>query len=465
MVRAEVHGPDVLDARLPLRRVLAYGAASIGTAAMAFINALYLLKYCTDVLLIAPGVMGTLFGLSRIWDAVSDPIVGRLSDRTRSAWGRRRVWILGSVPATALAYVMLWSPPPALEGTWLAAWIGVGLVAFSTAQTMFYVPYYALGVELSTDHHERTRIFGIGKLMSGPGLLLGLAVFTLLVRADSPRELALPLSLGLAGVGVLLTVAGIAPLRERPDHQGRGGEGITNAFADVFRNPHARILLAMYAIESFGAATSGLLALYVMQYVVQLPEGYTVAILLLHLVPSFLLAPLWIPLSRRFGKRRLWAVSTAVAMVSWFCHSFLAEGMLGFWAVLAFIGGTTSGLGQVLGLSVKADVIDYDELVTGERKEGAYLAVWTFVQKSMGGLLAIVLGFALQWVGYEPNVPQSAATQQVILALYGFLPAACFAVGLVLLLRFRLNEAEYAEIRRQLDARRAESQPPTVQSP
>ena len=83
----------------------------------------------------------------------------------------------------------------------------------------------------------------------------------------------------------------------------------------------------------------------------------------------------------------------------------------------------------------------------------------------MGGLLAIVLGFALQWVGYEPNVPQSAATQQVILALYGFLPAGCFAVGLFLLLRFQLNEAEYAEIRRQLDARSAGSPPPTVQSP
>jgi GPH family glycoside/pentoside/hexuronide:cation symporter len=120
---------------------------------------------------------------------------------------------------------------------------------------------------------------------------------------------------------------------------------------------------------------------------------------------------------------------------------------------MAFVSGTTSGLGQVIGLSVKADVIDYDELVTGERKEGAYLAVWTFIQKSMSGVLAMVLGFTLQWVGFEPNVEQSEATQRAILALYGFLPSACYAVGLVLLLRFRLNESEHAEIRRQLDAR------------
>lgn len=445
--------------RLPLPRIVAYGTAGIGVTAMAFVNALYLLKYCTDVLLIAPGVMGIVLFAGRVWDAVTDPIVGRLSDRSGSSWGRRRVWIFASIPFTAVSFVMLWAPP-GLLGNWaLALWIGVALLAFSTAQTMFYVPYYALGVELSTDHHERTRVFGITKLMAGPGLLLGLAVFYALVSSESPRSLAVFLALGLAALGVLLTTGGIAPQRERAEHQGRGGEGITNAFGDVFKNPHARILLAMYAIESFGGATGGLLALYVMQYIVKLPESYTIGILLLHVVPSFVLPPVWIYLSRRIGKRRLWLISTAVATVSWFFHSFLGEGMILLWCVLSFISGTTSGLGQVIGLSVKADVIDYDELVTGERKEGAYLSVWTFIQKSMSGVLAMVLGFTLQLVGFEPNVEQSETTQRAILALYGFLPAGCYAIGLILLMRFRLNESEHAEIRRELDARASRRDP------
>ena len=455
MVTAATHEPaaSLTEGALPLSRIVAYGTAGIGVTAMAFVNSLYLLKYATDVLLIAPGVMGVVLFAGRVWDAVTDPVVGRLSDRSRSQVGRRRFWIFASVPPTAIAFVMLWAPPASL-GSWsLALWIGVALLAFSTAQTMFYVPYYALGIELSTDHHERTRVFGISKLMAGPGLLLGLAVFYALVSSESPRSLAVWLAVGLAGLGALLTTAGISRQRERAEHQGRGGEGITNAFADVFRNPHARILLAMYAIESFGGATGGLLALYVMHYIVKLPESYTIIILLLHIVPSFVLPPLWIYLSRRLGKRRLWAIATGIASVSWFFHSFLSEGMIFLWGVMAFVSGTTSGLGQVIGLSVKADVIDYDELVTGERKEGAYLAVWTFIQKSMSGVLAMVLGFTLQWVGFEPNVEQSEATQRAILALYGFLPSACYAVGLVLLLRFRLNEAEHAEIRRQLDAR------------
>ena len=211
----------------------------------------------------------------------------------------------------------------------------------------------------------------------------------------------------------------------------------------------------MYGIESFGAATTGILALYVMQYIVKLPESYTVGIVVLHLLPSFALAPLWVRVSQRIGKRRLWLYSTAAATVSYFFHSFLSEGMIVAWGVMAFVSGTTSGLGQVIGLSVKADVIDYDELQTGERKEGAYLAVWTFVQKSAGGVMAILLGLALQFVGFEPNQEQSQATERVILFLYGILPAICYAIGLLLLRRFGLNEAEHTEVVRQLAERRA----------
>ena len=443
------------DAPLPLWRIVSYGVAGIGVTAMGFINAIYLLKFATDVLLIAPGVMGVVLFLGRVWDAISDPIVGRMSDRTSSRFGRRRGWIYASAPITAVSFALLWSPPAALAGTPLALWICVLLLVFSTAQTMFLVPYYALGVELSRDHHERTRIFGIYRLMTGPGLLLGLLVFYLLVSSDAPRSFAVTLAIALAAGSCLLTAGGVAPLRERTDHQGRGGEGITNAFLDVYRNPHARILLSMYAIESFGAATAGLLALYVMQYIVKLPSSYTIVILLCSILPQFLLGPLWISVSRRVGKRRLWVIGTAIATVSWFFDSFLAEGMFFLWGLMAFVSGVTMGLGHVIGLSVKADVIDYDELVTGERKEGAYLAVWTFVQKSMSGVLAMVLGFGLQLVGFEPNVEQSESTQRMILALYGFLPAGCYAIGMLLLMRFQLNEAEHAEIRRQLDARNA----------
>jgi len=442
--------------RLPLASILAFGTAAVGITAMSFVNSLYLFKYSTDVLLIAPGVMGLLYGISRIWDAISDPLIGRLSDQTRSRFGRRRSWIFASIPATSLAFLMLWIPPQSLDATQLAIWLGVALLLFSTAQTMFSVPHYALGVEMTDAYHERTRVFGLRQLMGGAGLIAGLLAFYGLARAPDPRSFAPLMAASVALGAALLTGFGIARLRERPEFQGRGGEDLRRAFWDVFRNPHARLLLLMYGIESFGAATTGLLSVYVTQYVVKAPQTFYIVVLLFYIVPSFLLAPLWTRLSRRMGKRRLWLVSMSIASAAYVAHSFLGEGTILFWCAISVIQGASNGVGSVVGPSIKADVIDWDELQSGERKEGSYLAVWTFVQKSAHGLCAILLGFALQWVGFEPNVEQSTATKWTILGLYGVFPGVAYAIGAVLLSRFKLNEQEHGLVRQALDARNSQ---------
>ncbi len=440
---------------LPLGRILSFSVASIGLTAMAFLNALYLFKYSTDVLLIAPGVMGLLYGVARIWDAISDPLVGRLSDRTISRLGRRRSWIFASIPAMGLAFLMLWAPPLSLTTTHLAVWIGVALLLFSTAQTMFAVPHYALGVELTNAYHERTRVFGFRQLMSGVGLLIGLVSFYGLAASEDPRSFAPRMAAAIVVVMAILVLVGIGRLRERSDYQGRGGETLVRAFWDVFRNPHARLLLMMYGIESFGAATTGLLSVYVTQYVVKAPQTFYLVVLLLHIVPSFALAPLWSRLSRSVGKRRLWFWSMAVAAVAYTAHAFLGEGTIVYWCFISVVQGATAGVALVVGPSIKGDVIDWDELHTGERKEGSYMAVWTFVQKSAGGLCAILLGFTLEGVGFEPNVEQSQITKWTILGLYGALPGVAYGIGTWLLSRFELGEQEHAQIRAELDLRSA----------
>ena len=445
-----------VEAAIPLGKIVAWSTSSIGLTAMAFVNSLYLFKYCTDELYIPLGMMGLIYGLSRIWDAITDPLVGRMSDSTASRFGRRRSWIFASIPVVGIAFVMLWAPPATLSEFALIAWVGGALLLFSTAQTMFSVPHHALGVEMTTGHHERTRVFGVRQLVAGGGLMIGLVVFFSLASAADKRALAFPLAVAIALGAGLITALGIARLRERPEYQGRGGEDLRRVFRDVFRNPHARILLIIYGIEHFGAATTGILSVYIMQYIVKAPQQLYVVVLLFYIVPSFLLGPLWSRLSKRLGKRRLWLWGMSVAAVAYAAHSLLGEGTLIFWCAISTIQGTTAGLARVVGLSINGDVIDWDEYQTGERKEGAYLAVWTFVEKSAAGLCAIVLGFTMQWVGFEPNVEQNELTKGVILGLYGLLPGACYGIGTYLLFRFKLNEREHALIRTELDRRAAE---------
>ena len=130
----------------------------------------YLLKFSTDVLLIAPAVVGTMLLLARFWDAITDPLAGWLSDRTHTRLGRRRPWLLGAALPFAASVVMLWSPPADLEETALIAWVGVAILLFYTAYTAVRIPHLAFAAELDRGYHERTRVFAVLQAVEGIGV-------------------------------------------------------------------------------------------------------------------------------------------------------------------------------------------------------------------------------------------------------------------------------------------------------
>ncbi len=461
--------PDVAAAvgagaeeRVPLGVVVTYSLPTVGVSCAFFLTTIYLIKFATDVLLIAPAVMGALFGLSRVWDAISDPLAGYLSDRTRTRLGRRRPWMLASALPIGVTFVMLWAPPTGLAGAGLVVWMGLALFLFFTATTAFGVPHEALGAELSKGHHDRTRIFAIRFVIGTLGTFLSLGALYLMstqgVTVDEAERAALrstalylALSIGL-GSAALIAFSSLR-MREIAEHQGRGGTRIWRAFGDVFRNPHARLLLIVFLIENLGTAAIGMLVPYVTQYIVKAPE-VTSVILLLYFVPAVLFVPLWIPLSRRLGKKRLWIFSMSAMTFAFTGLFFVGEGDVALLGALGLIGGVGGGCGAVVGPSIKADVIDYDELVTGERKEGSYVAVWNFVRKSAFGLTAMLTGFALQASGFQPNVEQTEQAKLAMSVLIGLVPGFFYGAGTLLFLRFGLNEREHAAVRAELDARR-----------
>jgi GPH family glycoside/pentoside/hexuronide:cation symporter len=412
----------------------------------------YLMKYATDVLLVPAAVMGLLFGLSRVSDAILDPAAGYLSDRTRSKLGRRRSWMLASSLPMGATFWMLWSPPASLAGAELYVWMGVAVFAYHVATTMFAVPHEALGAELSTSHHDRTRIFGVKHVVGTLGSLLALAGMYLLMSAEDPRRAAFAISLAIGIALAATTLLAVARLRERSEHQGRGASNPWQAFADVWRNPHARLLLFVFGIENFGTAVLAVLIAYVMEYVYDL-EQYTTTFMLLYFVPAILFVPVWIRLSRRFGKRNLWIFSMAMMTLAFAGMAFVRAGDVWLVCALGVIAGVGGGCGQVVGPSIQADVVDYDERVTGERKEGIYFAAWAFVRKSAFGIATMLAGLMLSAIGFEPNVEQSDSTKLGLRTLFGILPGVCYAIGTLCFLRFQLDEAAHLAIRRELDAR------------
>ncbi|MCZ6781967.1 MAG: MFS transporter [Proteobacteria bacterium] len=444
--------PPPPELRLSQATIWAYCLPAIGFGGMGMLVGIYLMKFSTDVLLIAPAAMGVIYGVGRIWDAISDPIAGFLSDRSTARRGRRRSWMLASVIPIAVATVMLWTPPTVLEGVLLILWMGVALLLFETAMTIFFVPYGALGMELTSHYHERTRLFGYRHVIAAAGSGFGLGGVYLLRTAQDPRTMAFAVSLVGGAVMAALILFAALKLPERSEYQGRGAVNITKAFTDVFRNEHGRLLLIVYGIETFGVASIGMLAPYIMQYVIKAPE-LTEAFILVYFIPQFALTPMWIRLSRRFGKKQLWVFSMAVLTVGYSGLFFISEGSYVLIFSIIFVLGLGGGCGAVVAPAIQADVIDYDEFLTGERKEGAYLAIFNLVRKGAGGITAIATGFVLQAVGFVPNAEQSESTLTAMVALIGILPGACYLIGTLLFLRFRLNEKEHAEVMAVLKAR------------
>jgi GPH family glycoside/pentoside/hexuronide:cation symporter len=446
---------------LPFSVIFTYCLPTVGCGFMFLLIGLYLMKFATDVLLIAPATMGTIFGLSRIWDAVSDPIAGYLSDRTHHRFGRRRPWILASLIPIGLAYWMAWSPPASLSGTPLTIWMAVGIFGFYSAMTIFIVPHMSLGAELTSDYHDRSRIFGIRHIGWGAGSILALAGMAVLIQAeavssDASRETATRLAIGTALATAALIGWAALRLRERPEFQGRGAEHPFAAFADVWKNAHARLLLIVTLVENLGGATIGILTLYIAQYVVGAPELAPVFILC-YMIPSIASVPLWVPISRRVGKKQLWMGSMILTACSFGGMFFLGEGDKLLISVLAISAGVAAGAGGTIAPSIQADVIDYDEYRTGERKEGAYFAAWNFVFKAAYGVTLMLTGYVLDFSGFEPNVEQTEDVKLALRSLYGLFPFTCYLAAALLFARFSLDESEHDRIRATLAERRAES--------
>ena len=449
--------------KVPLGTTIAYGMPGLGAGYMYLLMSLYVMKFSTDVLLIAPAVMGVIFSISRICDAVSDPIAGYLSDRTTFKFGRRRTWMLISFIPISFGFLAVFSPPESMQGQSLDLWMMIAILSFYSAITLLNVPHMALGAELSEDYHERTRLFGVRHIGFTLGSILALVSMSLLISEENNpngdvRQLAGSLAFYAIGAMSLMIFFAVSKLKENPEFQNRVNKNPFKAFRDVWINPHAKILIIVLFIENLGGAVIGVLTLYVTQYIVEAP-AWAPLIIFAYMLPSALSVPLWIPLSRRFGKIRLWVFSLAFTGISFggifiipFLDSITDRLIVMF--IGAALGGMAAGCGGAIGPSVKGDVIDYDEYLTGERKEGSYFAALNFVFKSATGIMLLVTGFVLQFSGFIPNQPQTMEVKIALISLYGLVPLVFYSLGAYLLYKkFKFGEKEHAAIKQQIQER------------
>ena len=414
------------------------------------------MKYAVDGLGASPAVVGTIFLAAKFWDAVSDPLIGNLSDRTRRASGRRKPWIRAAAPMLAVFGIMAWAPPESLQGYQLSLWIGVAVIGFYTAYTMFDVPHMALGAEITLLPNERNRVFGVRQLMRIAGMLVAGTLGTYLVSQGTAYATAMAYALGLLTLVLIFTGVSLLP-PERAAFQGRGGANPYRAIRDVLVNPHARLLLMIVFIDAIGVGGIGVLLPFLVEYVLLMGDILPL-FMAINMFAGLAMVPGWIWLAGHFDKRKLIFWSFIGCGVGYGLVLLIGEGDWHLMAISSLLAGGSSSCANVLGYSLKSEIIDSDEYHTGERKEGAYFAGWSFMNKLGAGIMVAMVGFALEWSDFQPNVAeQTELVKQTIVLLMGGLPLVCFLLGAAAFTRFSLTAEEYTRIRAELDVRASEA--------
>ncbi len=438
--------------RLSLRTLLTYAAPGLGFGFMTLLVSTYFMKFTTDVLAIPAVTMGGILLLSRAWDAFADPVAGYLSDRTRTRFGRRRPWMIAGALPLALSFALAWSPPASLSQSGLAWWIGGALLLLFTSLTICRMPHEALGAELSRDYHERNRVFGVKRAVFGVGTLAVFGALWLLGESSDPRGVALGLAaVASAGTLALLLLTGVA-VREPAAHLGRGATQPLTAVRDVLANPHARRLLSVSFLQQVATGTVTTAAAYHTQYVLGDPGAFPL-LLGCFFVASLASIPFWLRIGQRIDKKPL-LVASMVAVGGILGAMFaVGEGDHLLLFSLAAAGGVAAGALDVIMPSLQADVIDWDELRTGERKEGVYFAAWHLAEKLALGVAAAVTGLALASSGFVPNQPQPGTALFAMRLLLSLFPLGCYSAGAALFVRFGLDRAAHARVQGELTAR------------
>jgi GPH family glycoside/pentoside/hexuronide:cation symporter len=450
------------DSTLPTSFKLAFGAPSFAGAAMAIPIAVLMPRFYSDVVLAPLGAIAIAIALARAFDALTDPLMGWLSDHTHTRFGRRKPYIAFGTPFAALCFVALFSPPGDLGAIGASLWFAASFTLFFLFFTIVEIPYAALGAELTPSYGERSTLFGYRAFFIAAGTITAALMPTLLAAAGwSDERQAFRAMAALYGLLLLLLNGGLLlGVQERRDYVLRESNPLVPGVRRALRNRPFRILLLAGIVSAIPAAIPAILLPYFVQYVLQPSEaGVMVGLFLVtYLGAGLVFVPLWLAVARRAGKLPTLIGVSAIGIAGSVFYFFAGPGDLLYAGCIYFVTGTVSMAGNFLIPAMAADVIDYDELRTGKRREAQYTSFWTLIPKFVAIPGASIPLAILSAVGYVPNQLQSEEVTFWIRFMYSAFPAAFYLVALAIVSRYPISERIHLAIRAGIAARAAGDQ-------
>ena len=456
----------IAPVRLPAWRLAVFAALAIPLAGAGLLLAVDLPPYYAQELGLGLGAVGLIFMLSRVWDAATDPLVGVLSDRTRSRFGRRKPWIADGAPLFTLSTAAIFAP--GLFGVERpgAAWLSVWLAVFYVGWTMIQIPVSAWAGQLAAQYHERSRVQTYFQVATAGGLLLVLVLPAVLDQLGARAGLPADPGLKVAAMGgfILATfvptlIAALALVKEPPAPPPSSVRStLRRDLALAARDPLLRkVLTSDFAVTLGQLIRSSLFVFFVSAYMGR--PDLAAGLFLLQFVFGVFAGPIWLRIGYRLGKHRAAIAGELVQVAINLALLFIVPSALPLLVGLTIAQGLAQGSGNLMLRSMVADIADKQRLESGEDRTGLLFSIFSLTGKAA---TAVAVGVALPLVGllgFKPgavNAPEALLGLKLVFALG---PAFAHLASAWLISGFSLDEAGHADIRRQLDSRDAAAVP------
>ncbi|MCX7031599.1 MAG: MFS transporter, partial [Spirochaetes bacterium] len=440
---------------------IAYGAGNLGVALFFNTTQTWLIFFYVDIVRLDARLVGLAFALAYgVWNAINDPLIGALSDRTRTRWGRRVPYIALGTPFVLLLFFLVWSPPlgghPLADPrSWgLLAWFAVVIALFDLANTAVSVPYVSLFPELYPQLRERTEVSIYRQVFAMIGTALGLAIMPLLVGGIGARAGTLA---GWRGAGLVLGAVGAASLgvslmgsREPARAEPRQAMPLLQAFRTTLVNRSFLTYMVADLMINFIWSWLSVMVPFFCKYVIGASNAQTSILFAAMIATALALYPAWRAVALRIGSRATLAISVSLFVI-FLLPVLVVRTLPQAIVMMLLVGSAHSGITLVREILL-GDVIDEDELATGRRREGSYFGVCAFIERLVlvliGGATALVLSLSR----YDAAAAAQPGTVSLGIRLgMTILPLVAVAILLVALRLYPLGRQQVQDLKLKLD--------------
>ena len=442
---------------------LKFGVGDFGVSVMGALLQFYMLFFYTDVVGINPGLAGTAILVGKLtWDMVNDVLFGYIQDRINTRWGRRRPYLMFCAVPMMLAFWLLLSIPEGLSGAAAFFTIIGTFMLFDTFHTMVCTAYSAMTAELTLDYDERTSlttyrmVFSVIGYIGGAGATMVLASIISQQTGMSNREAWSMVGLIFGGLAAVTTLIPGLFVTNKPVIEAVPTQmPPVKAILGTLKNkPFIKYLTISMIMGTAFTMVTTMLSYYLIYQLDMGDSLYLVMFLMLGTLAVFLVP--CANVSAKLGKAKTYALGITIACLGLICGFFLPQGQSVMIYALAAVVGLGFSSQWVCPHSMMPDVIEYDELETGERREGSYYGMNATAGKITGALGSAVCGWGLEFSGYVEGAVQSAEALLAIRAMFALIPALLLLICVPLLLKYPITRESHAKVIEQLESRRKE---------